>query len=636
MPIVEIPGQGQVEFPDTMSDDEIAKVITAERAKGLPPYGPGREALAGLTFGFSPKAEPIFRDMFSNVAGVFSGQPARQPAPDIAPMLAARDLYREQNPVESTVANIAGSLPTALIPGGVAAKTAAEAGMLGKTAATMAAGAVPGALYGAGEAPIGNEGSGAAQGGLLGLVAGPIGGVASRGMLGAGRMIGGVTNRLRGVPTIAPARKAESVVLGRLQAAGIDPASLSPQEGQYLAELSPTLEGAAGYAARNAPATAARVKVEIPNRQAQRQLSLADQIRRGISGRNVSMLEARDALDIQRQASEPYYRAAYQNAPPIVIPDTFVRRKAFQSAVDRANKTADAEGLPPIRLGGSSYLPGSQNQVSLEDANRIKQALDAVIYSGKKSQSENALDRTEIAALDSLRRDFVSAVDAQAPDSYKTARKIYAGPARAEEALDDGFREGPKMTGEELSRHLQGLSQSEQEAFRIGMSNALRQKILEKPSTANVAAGIQNRPAAMSQLGALADPQLLSDIQRAANAGRVDVGLLGGSQTAERVAADREIGGLLDDAVAQGVYQAATGNKSQLLMRAVDKTVGLARYGSQPAAEEIGNLLLTQDLARNRATIQRLTDLSQMLQSQAPLNTGSAVFGAGLLGGQVQ
>lgn len=613
MPIVEIPGQGQVEFPDTMSDDEIAKVINAERSKVLPSYGPGREALAGATFGFSPKMEPMLK-------GALTGAPLAQQYQDVQAMLAARDQYRELNPVESTVANIAGSLPTALIPGVAAAKVASGAGMLGKAGAAVVGGAVPGALYGAGEAPLGQEDSGAAQGGIIGAAMGPVGGLLGRGAVGIGRSLGGVTNRLLGSPRPAAEQRAAAAVLGRLQAAGIDPQSLSPQEGQYLAELHPELARAAGYAVRRSPEVSARVVPEIEQRQAQRQLTLADRLRKEASGYDVSLLQADDALQQMQAAAAPYYQSAYQKAGPITIPDALLSRPSVQRGLGILNQMQAERGLP-------TYPPGSA--LTLEGADMLKRALDDVLYSNRAPTS--GVGKNLLKDMQDTRTALVSAIDAQAPAEYQTARSIFAGPAQAREALDSGYRDGPKMTGEELTRYLSGLSQSEQQAFRIGMGNALREKVLQNPRTKNAASAIEQRPAAMSQVQAVA-PGLLGDIRTMANAGRVESGLLGGSQTAERQAIDEG----LDQALQTGIAPRLGESRSGYIMRQLGNVVDRSRFGGERGATEIGSLLLNQDLQRNRATIQRLTDLSQMLQSQAPLNAGSVGFGAGLLGGQVQ
>ena len=136
------------------------------------PYGVGSELLSGLTFGFADA-----------IRSKITGEP-------IEAVRAGQEAYRKANPVASTVASIAGSLPTAIIPGVGAANVLRGIGMAGKAArgiGTVAAGAAYGGLSGAGEATEGNRGAGACQGATIGAVLAPAGAAIGRGVQAVGQ-----------------------------------------------------------------------------------------------------------------------------------------------------------------------------------------------------------------------------------------------------------------------------------------------------------------------------------------------------------------------------------------------------------------------------------------------------------------
>lgn len=157
-------------YSDMPRDQFDTKVGLTAPATPAPqaPAAPERGSIAdpliqGATFGFGD-------EIAGGVGGVLSTLEGKgfKSGYERTRDLKRRDLasYQERHPVISTGAEIAGSLPTAMIPLGAAAKGASLAGKVFRGAA---AGATSGALYGAGQ----GEGAqdrlrGAAQGAVIG------------------------------------------------------------------------------------------------------------------------------------------------------------------------------------------------------------------------------------------------------------------------------------------------------------------------------------------------------------------------------------------------------------------------------------------------------------------------------------
>ena len=187
MPVINTP-EGLVNFPDTMSDDEIKKVLRKKFPKSGTAGDYARAAAQGLTFGFADEIEAAIR---SAVGPKTYEEEVKGIRKDI-------ERFREVAPVAAYGTEIGAS---ALLPFGVA-----RAGAVGARAAQQAA-ARPiaasigtGAAYGAGaaEGDITERAKAAAAGGAIG---GAVGGAVSRALPRVGeearRMIS------RGVPLTA-------------------------------------------------------------------------------------------------------------------------------------------------------------------------------------------------------------------------------------------------------------------------------------------------------------------------------------------------------------------------------------------------------------------------------------------------
>ena len=90
-------------------------------------------------------------------------------------------------------------------------------------------------------------------------------------------------------------------------------------------------------------------------------------------------------------------------------------------------------------------------------------------------------EKTEAAAFGNLRRDFTAKLDQMSPKDaagnsiYAQAREAFAGPSQIADAVEAG-RNALSEKAPELAALIKSLSQSEQEGFRVGILQALREK----------------------------------------------------------------------------------------------------------------------------------------------------------------
>jgi len=234
--IVEIPGQGEVEFPDSMSDADIAaaaKRMSAPQAPAQAPVGAGTAALRGAaqgaTMGFGDEAQGAVQAIGGRILpesmGGFGPEHHATVAQDYSlnrnTARAENDAARQQHPVAYTAGDVAGSIAPSLLTG--AATGTLSAGSGARLLATLAG---QGALQGAGYSDA-NTARGLAGDSALGGVMGATG-------YGAGQAVGAVGSKLSGALAGLRARAAARAAA---QAAEEEAAKVASLAGKYGGEL---------------------------------------------------------------------------------------------------------------------------------------------------------------------------------------------------------------------------------------------------------------------------------------------------------------------------------------------------------------------------------------------------------------
>lgn len=199
-------------------DPESFKAALSEYDRNKADYGWLRAFAQGVSLGFADEAEAFARE---KVMGEDYDEALRS-------IRAGKAAYEGENPLTSTVAEVAGALPTALLPFGLAARGAAMAGRAVLPSAMMSARgtaaaaptftgeALKATAVGAGEGFLGGygRGEGLADRTQQGLTEGAIGAVAAPVIQGA---IGGVVRgaqAMRPVEQVAQQRIASTIPRG--------------------------------------------------------------------------------------------------------------------------------------------------------------------------------------------------------------------------------------------------------------------------------------------------------------------------------------------------------------------------------------------------------------------------------------
>lgn len=594
----------------SVSDEGLA-AITGEQAPVEPaPYGAGSELLSGLTFGFGDE-----------LRSMVTGEP-------LEAIQAGQEAYRQENPWLSTGLNIAGSLPTALIPGLGTANVLSKLGTgakVGRTLGAATSGATYGGLTGAGEAAQGERAEGAKEGALFGAIAGPVGQT-------VGAVAPPIAQAVKGsrMSELLPQTKAQSMILGRLRAMGLTPEDAAQQltEGKTIAELGQPLETIAGAVVRRNPQVGAQFQKLLDSRKLKRSDELLSIAEKEItSGKSPTMGQMTKFSRENKKAAGPLYEKAFAESEGIWSPriDDLMTLEPFQAAYKRGQRIAKLEGRPI-----PDYEPGIP--MTLRQADAVKKGLDGVIYGAKRDSSRDALDRTEIGLIDQLRGEFVGEIDKIAPEEYGAARRIYASEYRdleAAEAGADAWKAGPEYVADFLEK----ASESERKAFAAGAFDDLRTrsaKLSDNREAARALFGNQRARQVHQMLSQVEGPSQIPDttarqIAEADFANR----MVGGSQTGARRAADE----MLDmESIPERI--AKRGPIGAAYDTALQKAVDLATTGRSSTVSMLGDMLLNPDMQQNRALLGGLSSLEEQMQRINRTKAATGTASAGLLGSQ--
>lgn len=500
---IEIDGVGTVEVDDSFKDltkrqqqefvNRIAKERQSVESKNKRKGGDdgyaanlARTALGqGLLLGFGDEIEAGLRTGFG-LLGDYDKTvgSVRENVKDFA----------EENPMTALAAEIGGGLVTGGIGGARAAGTAIGRKVLEKAGTAGLAGAVgatEGAIAGAGAGEgVGGRLAGAAVGGTLG---GAVGAAAPAVLGAAGRGI----NRIRsGVSDKAADSAADLKALQAIEEAGSSPEAVKQALDETAADgvTDAIIPDVAGEATRRLARGATTVSGEGADIATdvldKRAANLGDEIANDVGNVLAGGKSATQALDEiadrqARNAGTDYDAAFNVDGKPVTVDVTDDMRRlfalpAFDEAVEQARNLAKFDGID-LPSAGSLIKGEKLENLSLREMHYIKMGLDEVMGLGKRGQSKTSIGRGVERGLKGARAEFIDIIDNASPkvdgeSAYKTARNKFAGDARLREAVEDGegfFR----MKPDELEAKVASMSDSEKEAFRIGVAQAVRNSV---------------------------------------------------------------------------------------------------------------------------------------------------------------
>lgn len=551
------------------------KLTGMEEAKGL-----GRALAQGATFGFGEEIESL-------PYAIPGGETVAQARQRIRGEMKQ---YREARPGVALGAEVAGAVIPAVLTGGAAAP-AAGAGLATRAASAVGrSAALQGALSGAGAAeggPLARLAGGtvgAVTGGTIGKVGGA---VAAKGGRAIERMRqGGPPRPDAGIA--AATRMAERAGITDLPTAIQQAAETAPAETRLMDVLgTPGRRLASGI--RLAGGRPGQVVEETME---QRLAEAPGRLLRGLetTGRSAENLTATvDDLIAQRKlAANPLYEQLREQ-PPVMnrqLEEMIATRPSLQRAQRDAVKLAAEEG---VQLPTMDTPAGPMPLRTPEMLHYMKLALDDMIDIGKKP-GEGGLGKTTLSKIRDTKNEFLNIVDNAVP-VFKAARDAWAGPSALKTAVEDGVQAAKsKVNVDALAKQVQELSPSEQEFYRRGYLQTIRERIDDmglKPQEIR-SAGFEKRMQAV--FGDEADA-IVQALRQEVDLTTTGQALVRGSQTAERAQdlADIE-GGLFS-----GRLIRATGEKVRTAARAAEAVESRLRTGiSEQRRGQVARTLMTR------------------------------------------
>lgn len=224
----------------------------------------------------------------------------------------------------------------------------------------------------------------------------------------------------------------------------------------------------------------------------------------GLLGNDGALAKADDIVTRRAAEAGPLYaeaRAAF--IPSEAMPTDLLRRLKRSGALSQAQQKMAIDGQP-FDIG----------RVTAWDY--MKRALDDKIGAASRKGVND-----DVRIYTGLKNEMTEAIDSAVP-VYAQARQAFAGHSELLGALEDGAGIfAPSVSREAVKRDFAKLSPGEQEMFRLGAANALREKLANAKDTANLPHTVAGSSAIRDKLSAISDPQKLTGFNAAvANEGR--------------------------------------------------------------------------------------------------------------------
>lgn len=486
------------------TQETFAKALDLVKQSGgrTSEYGAGRSLAQGATFGFADELESLMKSL--------SGQGSYEQ--NLAALELAKQKYGQENPKTALATEIAGGLPYALVPFlGTAkyaqmARDAAPLVRAGVTAgASAVTGALTGALGGAGAAGVGERVAGAQAGGTLGGLVGGAAPAVAKGVGMAGSKVVDVTS---GIPVLQQVGKAVGVATGQsidyanrakaklLEALYRDKVSPADLEKMILSATKPVgLVDIAGENVRSLadvaqkyPSTARQTaKTALEERAAGQGERIQGDISKYLGGFTDPFDYTVAIAQRQKEVSSPLYQKAYaygEVTDPKVL--KFLELPQFKTATKEAQGLLEAEGRTV-----------DMSRPTVETLDNIKRGLDALIFAQIKEGKLSELGKI----YKKKKNEFLSELDTAVPD-FGRARAAFAGEAELLDATKLG-QDFYKQTAAEANRTFAKLSASEQEAYKVGALDAVKEKITTAKDTADIRKRIFGSPSERSRVSSL-------------------------------------------------------------------------------------------------------------------------------------
>lgn len=514
---------------------------------------------------------------------------------------------RDEFPFSYGVPKVAGAVASSLSLGRGLGITAAPT-TAGRAAQGAGIGAGEGALFGFGQGEgAADRVAGAMQFGALG---GLLGGAAPFAVDAVRRgydgLIAGPVASMRAAPSQV---RADRAVAGAAQRAGLTADDLDAALQQAAREGQPEFVtvDALGRPGQRMLSSIQRTPTEAQQDIVEFLTSRQDQQGRRVGGFISEALDAPDTAaartasltQARGAAADAAYTAARQDAGPVDV-------RAALSVIDERIGGMQGSGVAGDGIDGAlarfrgrlAAQPGPDGVMrELSDFDRVlgvkqdvSDAIGAAVRAGRNNEARE---------LTKLRDALDAALEASSP-SYRTANDQFRQASRVIDAVDEGTQAArPRNRADDVLAQYQAMTPEQQAAFRVGYADPVMARVENAPLGTNRVRTLRADGFSDVMGGIANDPALLARrLDREARMFSTNQGVLGGSQTAERLADDAllssESVGILGNILA-GRFGAAAGQAGIM--------AGNSLAGRNTATrEEIARILLSRD---PRAALER-------------------------------
>jgi hypothetical protein len=601
---------------------------------GVVDYGAGRAVLQGLTLGFSDELEAMLPSAISGLEGDYEQR--------VGQVRAGKTAYEAAKPGEAMAAEVAGAIPTALIPGGLAVRGALKGGtsLAGTMARGAGVGAAEGAIGGAGRAETMGEVPGRAllEGGIGGVVGGVVPlattGISSALRAGRGTEQQALSQMSRALPE-QQLVQAEQRVAQRVASGDTSPLTLAEMGG---ATAQRELRGLRGGSAE----VEGIVEPRLTARMAQQGQRVEEAVEKAVGMGPESSVVLGNVIRDQENAAAPLYReirAKYGSVQVKDMQDIFEResfREAYPEIVRSVNERLRGQ-IPDEILNRTprtydefirQVRSAEGIEVPFDFLDQAKRAIGSKGLSAKRGGDEN-LASLRFKTADDLR----ARTDAKVPE-YQEARRVFAGEAAIEEAMDVG-RKFERMTPAEVRQTLAKMEGSEKEAFITGAVDALRLKIGEAGTGVDLVRRLKLEvPFQRQRLAAMMggeDSPAFKAFERAvreeAEMAQTRNVVLGGSQTAafQRDVAGADMG--FDDMIDILMNPASVTNVGALT-RGFRGLLNKTRGAGGQTGQRVAEMLTETSPAMQQRILEGIRRSQDQARRGAALTSGAGVAGA--------
>lgn len=541
----------------------------------------------------------------------------------------AADAQEQDAPIVTGVTRAMASAPTMLL-----GKAKQAVGMIPMALAAGKAGAITGGVSGLGSSDaetLGGQaidaGVGAAAGFGLGTVAQPV-------AAGMGSIGGNVLSRFSDSAAMKYAKEkvAEAIVRdARGKAVQANPSAPFQQAATRFEKLGPEARvvDAGGQNTRQLLDTLTilpgqskqATEAAIRSRQAGRADRLINRAESslGTNGDRAAQV-VDDLVRTRQQAATPLYGRLHQmevQADPALAQTLAAAEQLGAGKVARDIATA-AE--VPYTLSAQEWAQ-SGGRLSMRDLDHMKQGIDTLIA----KQTDPAGKVSPLGfRLQGLRERLVSRLDEATGGFYKQARDAFAGPSALIDATNSGRR---FMVADDAAtrKAMAGLSTSEQEAFRLGAFEALRNK-LGRPGGQTEVLGMWKDKILREKLQAIfPDERAFRQFASTASAESAMKGLESvgrGSQTAGR---QYSAGDLDVPAIADAVQSISGAGGVPGFLSAVSRNWNRVQT-PEPVRDAMGQMLLSQGASGRNALMDIENEARRVVMQRARNANALGVF----------